>query len=300
MTLEQLRIFLAVAERGHVTRAARELNLTQSAVSAAISALEKRHGVRLFDRLGRGIALTEAGRDFIEPARQVLARAETAELVLNDLSAETRGSLRIHASQTIASYWLPPLLVALHETYPRIDISLTVGNTAQVARAVMESTADLGFIEGEITQGTLRRQVVARDELVLVMARTHPDAGRADMDAAAYRSWTWILREPGSGTRSEVETHLQHMGLAVDDLDVALELPSNEAILAAVAAGRSVTMLSRRAIGPSPEAAGLAILPVTWAPKPERPFALLTHPDRYRTRAQGALLALLQGQPHLE
>ena len=113
MTLDQLRIFIAVAGEGHVTRAARALNLTQSAVSAVVSALETRHGVKLFDRVGRGIVLTEAGRAFIPAAQAVLNATGAAQSVLDDLAQETRGRLRIHASQTVASYWLPPYLARL-------------------------------------------------------------------------------------------------------------------------------------------------------------------------------------------
>jgi DNA-binding transcriptional LysR family regulator len=114
MTLEQLRIFIAVAEKQHVTRAAAELNLTQSATSAAIAALEARYGIKLFDRVGRGIVLTQTGRDFLNEAREVVARAEAAAQVLDDLAGLKRGSLTVAASQTVANYcqtvanyWLP-------------------------------------------------------------------------------------------------------------------------------------------------------------------------------------------------
>src|SRR3546814_6675905 len=100
MTLDQLRIFVAVAEREHVTQAARALNLTQSAVSAAIATLEDRHGSHLLARVGRGIALTEAGRAFLPEARAVLARVEAARNVLAYPSAPTHGSLRTAASPT--------------------------------------------------------------------------------------------------------------------------------------------------------------------------------------------------------
>ena len=130
MTLEQLRIFIAVAEREHVTRAAQALNLTQSAVSAAVRALEAQHGVELFDRIGRGIALTEAGRLFLTEARGVLARAEAAELALSELAGLQRGNLHIHASQTIASYWLPHRLVRFRAAHPGIVTHVAMSNTA--------------------------------------------------------------------------------------------------------------------------------------------------------------------------
>lgn len=293
MTLEQLRIFLAVAERGHMTRAAEALNLTQSAVSAAVQALERRHGVRLFDRIGRGIALTEAGRSFVGSARAVLAQAEAAELLLADLAGRPRGRLRLRASQTVASHWLPSRLAALRRRHPEVEVTLAIGNTAEAARAVEEGAADLGFVEGPLPASDLRRQVVARDELVLAMGAAHP-AARGPIRGEDYRGWAWALREAGSGTRAEVEAHFAALGLGVADLSVALELPSNEAALAAAAEGGCVTMLSRRAVGPAPEARGLALRRVDWAPRPERAFAVLSHPARHRTRAVEALLGILE------
>lgn len=297
MTLDQLRIFLAVARHSHVTRAARDLNRTQSAVSAALATLQTNHGVRLFDHVGRGIVLTQAGRDFVDTARALVAQAEAATRMLDDLSSETRGRLSIHASQTIASYWLPRHLIALRETYPGIEISLTVGNTEQVAGAVTEGTADLGFVEGAVSALDLKRRVVAQDELVLVLSADHPLAGQQAFSADDYLSLRWILREPGSGTRSEFQAHLATVGVALEALSIALELPSNEAILAAVAAGPYATMLSRRAVGSGGPERTLRIRPVTWAPRPERPFATLTHPDRYQTRAAKALIALAAASP---
>src|ERR1700739_5054994 len=107
MTLEQLRVFVAVAERQHVTRAAVALNVAQSAVSAAIAALEARHHVELFHRVGRGVQLTEAGALFLVEARALLARAEAAGLALSELGHLKSGSLAVEASRTIASYLLP-------------------------------------------------------------------------------------------------------------------------------------------------------------------------------------------------
>src|SRR5262249_44516546 len=150
MTLEQLRVFVAVAERQHVTRAAAALNLTQSAVSAAIAALEARHGVKLFHRVGRGIGLTEAGALFLVEARAVLTRATAAELVLAELGDLKRGTLAVQAIPTIASYWLPRHLVAFHRAHPGINLRLAIGNTAQVIAAVHEGDADMGFVEGII------------------------------------------------------------------------------------------------------------------------------------------------------
>src|SRR5271169_3496878 len=154
MTLEQLRVFVAVAERQHVTRAAEALNIAQSAVSASIAALEGRHGAKLFHRVGRRIELTEAGALFLAEARAVLARAESAELVLSELGELKRGVLSVYASQTIAGYWLPRYLVDFRRSYPGVAIRLSIGNTSQAA-AVRGGEADLGFVEGEVDDPAL-------------------------------------------------------------------------------------------------------------------------------------------------
>lgn len=290
MTLEQLRIFLAVAEGQHVTRAAKRLGLSQSAVSAAIAALETRHAVQLFDRVGRRIVLTEVGNAFLREAQAVLAQAETAELMLEDFSSTPRGRLRIHASQTVASYWLPSRLVALHDKYPKIAVEMSIGNTAQVADAVQDGRADLGLIEGEVTHLALRRQVVVRDSLCLIMAPDHPRAKQATLDPAEYMTEDWILREQGSGTRSEFEAVLEAHALGVQNLSIALELPSNEAVIAAVSSGRYFSVLSQRAVVASEAAGWIITRPV---PHPSRPFAVLTHPDRHRTHAMRVMLDIL-------
>ena len=282
MTLEQLRIFLAVADGQHMTRAAAKLGLTQSAVSAAIAALEGRHNVRLFDRIGRRITLTEAGRSFVREARGVLNRAETAELVLDDLSLQPRGHIRLFASQTVASYWLPRRLIALHEAYPDIHVDMMVGNSTQAAAAVQDGQADIGLVEGPVRQPDLTCRVIARDRLVLIMA-----ADRADRDLEDLRNATWVLREEGSGTRSEFEAYLRKSGLDIHDLTVALQLPSNEAVLAAVRGSRCVSVLSERAVASTHAAGWISTKPLIGA---ERTFSALSHPDRYRTRAVSTML----------
>ncbi|WP_189047206.1 LysR family transcriptional regulator [Aliidongia dinghuensis] len=292
MTLDQLRVFVAVAERQHVTRAAEALNLAQSAVSTAIAALEGRHGAKLFHRVGRGIELTEAGSLFLAEARAVLARAEAAELVLAELGGLKRGTLVVEASQTIASFWLPRHLVAFRRAHPGIDIRLTIGNTAQVATAVRSGAAELGFVEGSVDDPALLSRPVARDQLIIVVGPEHPWAGRADVTPEQLFESDWVLREAGSGTRAVFEQALAAFGLASGSLRVALELPSNEAVRAAVEAGLGATALSASVAASSIEAGLLCPVPI---PLPERAFHVLHHAERYRSHAAERLLALIAG-----
>jgi DNA-binding transcriptional LysR family regulator len=290
MTLEQLRVFVAVAERQHVTRAAAVLNLAQSAVSAAIAALEGRHGAKLFDRVGRGVELTEAGALFLVEARAILARVEAAGLVLSELGNLKRGTLAVHASQTIASCWLPRHLVAFRRQYPGIDIRLTVGNTAQVAAAVHEGAADLGFIEGMIEDPMLTKKQVARDQLVIVVGTEHAWSAIDRLEPDRLIETDWVLRESGSGTRSTFEAALQGFGLSGASR-IALELPSNEVVRAAVEAGLGATAISASVAAPSLEA---GLLHRVRFNLPERDFQVVWHVARCRSRAADALLSMVR------
>ncbi len=153
MTFEQLAIFVAVAEREHLTHAAEAIHLTPSAVSAAIKDLEAYYGVELFHRVGRRIELTETGRTFLGEAKATLARVRSAELMLSELGACSAAGSACAPARPSPADWLPPVLMRFHRDYPGIDLDLTIGNTRTVTEAVIEGTAELGFVEG----GWMRR-----------------------------------------------------------------------------------------------------------------------------------------------
>jgi DNA-binding transcriptional LysR family regulator len=288
MTLEQLRIFVAVAERQHVTRAGLALNLTPSAVSAAVTGLEQRHGVALFDRVGRGVVLNQAGRIFLEEARAVLARAAGAESVLAEIAGVERGLLSLYASQTISAYWLPARLAAFRRAHPGVEIKVAVGNTSQAAAAVREGLAELAFVEGQVQDPMLDQQVVGQDRLVVVAPGGHPWGGLKQVGAAELRAAQWVLREAGSGTRSEFEAAVMALGVAPGELQVTLELPSNEAVRAAVEAGAGVTAISEQVAAGSLRVGRLVEARIRL---PARPFSALSHSQRRRSAAAAAFMA---------
>jgi DNA-binding transcriptional LysR family regulator len=290
MTLEQLRIFVAVAECEHVTRAAEGLRLTQSAVSAAIAALESQYGVALFDRVGRRIELNPEGRLFLNEARAVLGRAATAELALSEMSGLKRGVLSVQASQTIASYWLPPRLVAFRHTYPQIEIKLAVGNTAQTAKAVIDGIAELGFVEGRVDDPALQQSMVDQDRLAIVVASGHPWARKKRLAEQDIVEGEWVLREQGSGTRSEFEAALSAKGISPEMMKVVLELPTNEAVRAAVEADAGVTAISELVVEAALRAGTLVALAFQL---PARPFLVVRHRDRYQSKAAQAFLKIV-------
>ena len=273
-----------------MTRAAQTLNLTQSATSAAIAALEERHGVKLFDRIGRRIALTGAGRAFLGEARAVLARATTAEQTLADLAGLKTGELVLAASQTIGSYWLPPRIVQFRAAYPGLTIKLRIGNTQRVAALASAGEVDLAFAEGEVSDPALAVSPIGGDELVIVAA---PKArGLLDgLDAGRLTAAPWVAREKGSGTRSAFEAALTAFGVDAAKRHSVLELPSNEAIRAAVEAGAGLAIMSRLVVGASIKAGSLIASPLAL---PRRCFFLLRHKQRYELQASRAFLGVIE------
>jgi DNA-binding transcriptional LysR family regulator len=290
MTLEQLRIFVAVAEHEHMTRAAESLHLTQSATSAAIAALETRYATQLFHRVGRGITLTDIGKNFLIEARAVLARATAATTVLTDLAGMTRGALALAASQTVGNYFLPPLMARYRRHFPGIDLTLRIGNTEQVAGWLRDGEVDLGVVEGTVDDPVLTAEPVADDELVLVVGRSHAWAKQRTIAADQFTTTDWVLRETGSGTRAIAQSVLQQSGIAPADIRIAMELPSNEAVGAAVVAGAGASIISRLVAAALIHSGELVAIEATL---PTRRFVQLRHKERYVTRAAREMSQLI-------
>jgi DNA-binding transcriptional LysR family regulator len=291
MTLDQLRVFIAVAERQHVTRASEALHLTQPAVSAAIFALEQEFRSKLFDRVGRGITLTEAGRVLLGEARAILARTESAELAMAELLGLARGRITIFASQTISSYFLPRKLVRFHARYPNIDLAVSTGNTANVVRAVVDGEAELGFIEGPVADPLLVIETIDTDQMIIVVSPSHPWAHSSPLQAADLAAAPWVLRENGSGTRLAFEAALAAVGVDPATLNVTITLPSNEAVRAAVEAGAGAAALSSMVCAESLAAGKLTRANIDL---PLRDFYMIRHGARNCSRSVLALIEAIK------
>jgi DNA-binding transcriptional LysR family regulator len=289
VTLEQLRIFIAVADRQHVTKAAQDLNLTQSATSSAVAALEARYGVQLFDRIGRGIVLTKVGRAFLLEARAVVARADVAAHVLDDFAGLKRGALTVAASQTVANYWLPPRLQAFQRARPGIRLDVLIANSEQVAKATLEGHADIGLVEGEPGPTSLDIQEIEGDSLIVVVGMSHPWVGQSRITPKSLAATEWVIREPGSGTRLMFETALKKFGFNLSDLSIRLELPSNEAIRTAIETGDCATAISDLVVAQSLAAGTLHHVRINL---PKRSFFILRHKERQSSPAEKAMLAM--------
>jgi DNA-binding transcriptional LysR family regulator len=196
--------------------------------------------------------------------------------------------LTLAASQTVANYWLPSRIQAFRKAHPGINLQVTIANTEQVARAVNRGDADLGFVEGEVDDPSLAVRKMEGDSLAIVVGAGHPWIGKPRITAKLLRETPWILREPGSGTRSMFEAALKKFGIKLSDLDIRLELPSNEALRVAVESGDCATAISDLVVVQSLAAGTLHRIQIDL---PKRSFFALRHKQRYVSQAERALFA---------
>jgi LysR family transcriptional regulator, low CO2-responsive transcriptional regulator len=255
-TAARLRTFVEVADTGSVRLAARRLVVTESAVSASLAALVREVGVPLVEREGRGLRLTPSGRVYADYARRVLGLLDQASAAARGELDPERGQVRLGAVTTAADHLLPGLLASFREAHPAVDLRLEVGASERVWRLLADHGVDL-VIAGRPPDGIDSTvQVVRRNELMVV--------GRSwrDPDDVALAQVTWLLREPGSGTRDTCESLLTQ--LEIDP--PRLTLGSNGAVVAGAVAGLGVTLVSRDAVDRKLEEGSLRVLSVPGTP----------------------------------
>jgi len=244
LNLHHLRVFAAVAEQGGFSRAAATLHLSQPAVSKAVRELERQVGITLIDRSARTPRLTEGGEALYARARELFGVERVAEDELRGIRGLERGTLRVGASTTIATYLLPAILGRFHAAHPQVALRVASANTRSIARRLLEGRLDIALVEGPVRHARLEPRAWRDDELVVIAPPMHPLARKRRVRAAALAAEPFIVRERGSGTRTVVERALAARGLAPRQ---AMQLGSTEVIKQAVAAGLGLAIVSRAA-----------------------------------------------------
>ena len=271
LNLNLLRSFVAVAAAGSVSGAAKVVYISQPALSKAVRELELQVGLPLLERGARGVKLTEAGETLYEHGRAIFSlerEAEEALMAHKNLGAVT---LRIGASTTIATYFLPQLVNGFRQLHPSLKVRLVRKNTNQIEALLSAYELDVALVEGPPHDPRLDSRVWQEEELVVVAAPNHPLATKANITPEDLRTAEWIVREPGSGTREVVESALGQWGLPPAD---ALEIGSAEAIKHTVAAGLGIAVVSREAAADQLTVGKLRIIHVPGL-EMHRPFWLL-------------------------
>ncbi len=239
ITLRQIEVFAAIARHENVSRAAAQLNMSQSAASTALLELERQFDCPLFDRIGKSLRLNGNGRGLLPQAEDMLARAGELE---GYLAGGKLAPVAVGATLTIGNYLATLVVVEYLQKHPGCRVALSVCNTQQVVERLHRYELDVGLIEGEASDADLIFEPWLDDELVVFCAPAHPLAAAGVLRSTGISAQKWIVREPGSGTRALFDRAMHSVGV---DVDVCLELEHTEAIKRTVESGLGIGCLSR-------------------------------------------------------
>ncbi|XKE43974.1 LysR family transcriptional regulator [Halomonas organivorans] len=287
MDTQSLQAFLAVADNGSFSRAAEQLHLTQPAVSKRIAVLEGQVGARLFDRIGRRVTLTEAGRLLLPRARQILVMVDDSRRALGNLEGRVAGSLTLATSHHIGLHRLPPLLKAYTGRHPEVRLDLHFLDSEQAYQGVLDGDLEIAVVTlAPHPDPQLEVVPVWVDRLCFVCAPDHPLAGRGPLALRELCDFDAVLPGPLTFTRSLIEERFATAGL---DLPVALSTNYLETLKMMTAIGLGWSLLPERLV-----AGELHVLEVDHPPI-HRPLGYLVHRSRTLSNAARAMLALLDG-----
>lgn len=246
--VHELEVFIAAAEFENFSAAARKLHLSQPAISFQIQALEQRLNVQLFQRTGRRIALTEAGRDLLPMAREMVSLSTRIEETMCAQQGVVKGQVTIGCSTSPGKYVLPHLIGAFRKHYPGVQFCVEVMNRQTVEQKLLDKQIHIGVMGLCSKTREIECWNLFADDLVLIVAAQHPWARRDKVEPGELGQADWVLREGGAATRELVNAYLAEFGVLDEDFRVAMELGSPEAVEEAVAAGHGVSIVSRIAV----------------------------------------------------
>ena len=258
ITMRQLKVFETAARLLSFTRAAKELFLTQPAVSMQIKQLESQLDLRLFEQLGKRMYLTEAGKEVLAYARSIGQQVDELEIVLNRIKGLGGGRLRISVATT-ANYFIPSLLGSFSRRYPDVVVTLDVTNRETLLRQLNENTVDLVIMGQPPADADVAAEPFLDNPLVVVAPVGHPLARKKKIPLTQVQEEIFLVREPGSGTRIAMERFFSERGMK---LKTGMEVGSNEAIKQSVQAGLGLGLLSRATIEQELALKRLAVLDV--------------------------------------
>jgi len=274
LTLRQMEIFLNVVKEGHLTNVAKDMGLSQSAISMAIKELEKILGNPLFDRINKKLILNEMGRSFQKEISPIIKK-------INDIEYEfkntvNKGMIRVGASTTVVDYMMPPIICSYMNNYPDVKVALKEGNTKNIVDQIKEGKLDVGFIEGMVNDADIIKEVVGVDELIVVT--TDPELNKKCF-IDSIQSRKWVLREEGSGTR---EVFLDYIKDKVDHINIFLELGHTESIKSLLMNHQCLTCISKIAVRNEIENNKLIQVPLKNF-ECKRHFFMIYHKDKYKS-----------------
>lgn len=226
----RLKVFYTVALRHNFTKAATELYITQPAVSKHIQELEETYKTKLFERNGSKIALTPAGEILLKHTKSIFEIYRKIDFDMSSFSSERQGLLRLGSSTTISQYIISPVLARFHQKQQDIKVNLLNGNTEQIENALINKEIEIGIVEGQSKNQSIKYIPFLKDELVLVCSNKNPLVEQNEITVDDLKSMKFITRERGSGTLEVIEFALKQVGVKLSDLQIEMQLGSTESI----------------------------------------------------------------------
>jgi DNA-binding transcriptional LysR family regulator len=293
MDLRQLEVLCKIVEFKSFSRAAEAIYLTQPTVSGHIKTLEEEVGTRLLDRLDKEVVPTRAGLILYRYGRKILELRHEARQALDHFLGSLQGELLIGGSTIPGEYVLPGLVVEFRCRSPHVTVSLRIGDTRRIVRAVGEGEVELALVGARPQESRVELRPFMRDEVVLVVAPGHPWAERGEVSPEDLKRQAFVWRERGSGTRDAIERGLAELGIAASQIGAAAEMGSTEAMRQAVRAGLGPAFVSRRAVGEDLASGRLVEVKVA-SMRLEREFFVATQRGRTRSPVAQAFLEFLE------
>jgi DNA-binding transcriptional LysR family regulator len=295
MEMRRLEVFCKVVELKSFTKAAEALFLSQPTVSEHIRTLEGMLGEKLIDRLGREALPTPAGRIFYQYARNIVHMRDEALQALESFRGNLAGRLTLGASTIPGTYLLPRLVGSFKASYPSIEITLRISDTAKIVEEVLETNLEAGIVGSGWIDRRLTLEEVGSDELVLAVYPQHPWAARGQISLSELAGEPFILRERGSGTRMVMSKMMEDHGFDLSLLSAVAEMGSTEAVRGGIKARIGISILSRQAVDEDFERG--ALVPVTIdGLRLSRPLFLIQRKNRQVSPLCSAFLDHLRSQ----
>jgi DNA-binding transcriptional LysR family regulator len=290
MNLNQLKIFYLAAKQGSLSAAAEALYITQPAVTKGIQRLQEHYEIKLFNRFGKKMALTDAGEALYSIAESIFELENQAEESLRDFQQRKRGFIQILSSESFGSYYLPFIVDRFSKENPRIRISVNLLPTEQIVEKTATLANDLGFISYPVPHKKLFTREVLEDSYQIIVPAGHPLASKSVIEPEDLSGHSLIVHEKGSAPRKSTEEFLRRHNI---NIRIPLELSNNEASKTAVEEGMGIAIITRRVVSKEIERGTLRAIPLS-DPAMKRKFYLIHHKDKYISRPLQGLIDMVQ------
>ena len=283
MNFRKLKIFYETAISLNMTDAGKKLYISQPSVSQAIKELESELEVKLFDRIGKKLYLTNEGEIYLKFVNRILNLDEEVKIMLENLKNNITGKIKIGASTTIGTYILPGVIKSFLEKNKDVEISIVIENTEVIERLLLENEVDIAFVEGDINSKDIVKEELWKDKLAFIKAK--------DIDIEYKERIPLIMRERGSGTRDIIETNLKNSNI---DYNIYMELGSTELILKVVEVGLGIACVPYRCVEKEIKEGILEEIFIDGVKEIKRDFRFIYHEDKFLSNTMKAFLEELK------